>query len=447
MIAVGPSPPILASTAYPALLQALAAAHGHRATIDPADCDIALLGPGNEDHAAWLAAANPGCRVWLLGEDHDAEVIATWQQDAQLANLALVENARSELAHLVLPEFAIVLVQDLAGQLEDAALAALLDWCAGALQPGGLGWFAYDSLPGATALDSLRDIAQAIAAGTDDMGQWDNSALAYFDELDDAGAPLLTEDSVASRVYRRLLALAPSERHRSLFAPDFQPRHMTELAGHCEAAGLRFAGACGRMTEQEDALTAAALLERTDAGADTLSLEQHLCFAMNEARRADLYVRPAEAVPRPASPLCWLGADGARHEFAVDTDWPALERAVAVDGHLPAYGTPPVPGPARRHNTLALHRAIVDERPEVTLAAARVGCGVTVPTEDALWLLARSQAGEDTAPAWAAAEIDRLGKTLVATDSQADIEVILAEAFHDSATRLPAYVRLGLEEW
>lgn len=438
-----------ASAAYPALLQALAATHGHRTSFDRTDDDIALLGPASEDHAAWLAATHPDCRVWLLGEHHDSRAIAAWQREAGLSNLVLVENTLDELAQLMLPEFAIILVRELAGQLADQPLSELLSWCAGAVASGGLVWLCYDSLPGAAALGSLREIASAIAADKDDPASRHDAALAYFDELSRAGAPLLADNNAMSETYRRLLTLSEFERHMALFDDAFRPRHMTQLAGHCEDAGLAFAGACGRILSSEAALRADDLLRLTQAPADTLSIEQHLSFAMNEPRRADLYVRPAADTAAPWPLLHWIAADDADHDREKHRDWAALERAIAVDGHLPGYRTAADSTLASRHNVHALRRAIRDGRPSVDLTAVEAGCAVTVPTQDALWLRARAMAGDEHAAAWAVQEVDGLGKTVVVAHgpSGADAQAVVREAFRVSAARHAAYARFGLDRW
>ena len=425
---------------------ALAAGHGQAPRVDPRDCDIALLGWDCVDHAAALAAANPDCRVWLLGPGHDQQALDDWQQLAALENLSLIDCPLTDLPRLLVPEFAIVAIDRLPNAVEATARAALLDWSAGALREGGLLHIAYDALPGAAPLTMLRDIARAVSdndAGTEArLAQ----ALAYLGALAELEVPLL--DAVGS-CYRFLLASSPEQRVQRLFSTDWSPLHATDLSAICEAAGLTFAGTTGRLhsaaaSSQALELAAAAILPD-----DPLSLEQHLAFAMNDLERGDIYLRAAHRDREiPPIPVRLLSAAGPSRPVVASDGWQALEQAVAHAGILPAPTAATNAIPAGRHNAVALQRAMLGNAEHVTVAAPGIGGGVTLPCLDALLLTARASAGASGHIDWALDYVDRCGKRLNLAGTTLDDDAArqsLAMAFTTQVQpRLPLYASLGL---
>lgn len=421
--------PALSSPVYPAMLVALAAGHGHAALFDPRDCDIALLGPRSGPHAAVLAAANPGCRVWLLGPCHDAGEIALWQEEAALDNLSLVESDIDAIASLLLPDFSLIALNRLANFVDDRTRACLLRCCSDRLTGDGLLHIAYDALPGASSLAILRDIARAVCDENAEPQTRLVQALDYLDELVTDGAPLM--EGQAGHCLRALGALPASLQRQLLLEPDWTALHVTGLSAQCEAAGLAFAGSTSRLLSADAATTAGRLTATAGAATDPLSIEQHLAFAMNDAWRGDLY-RSAD-VPAGDGPLDWL----------------AFEHAVALGSDLPQ---PPGPAPDHastdRFNALALRRAIASDNETVVLASALIGGGVRLSAVDALYLAARQTAGEDDAAGWAADYLNRAGKRIRVPDG--DIETapaaaVLASVFQERArTVLPDLARFGL---
>lgn len=369
--------------------------------------------------------------------------MARWQQQGRLDNLTLVENDLIELPNLVLPKFAMVLVSRLAGELNDADLSALIQWCSESLEPGGLLLIDYPALPGAYAMAALRDLAQAVSGA----GKSIDAAMAYFDELEQLDAPVMATDAMIGPAYEWLLHSSPAMQKSLLFGATFHPRHMTQLALLCEAAGLQFAGACGRLSAPDKAEMTAKLVPIEEADWDNLSLEQHLCFALNESWRSDLFVRPGPAgEDSPWSRLSLWTPSAAFQTIEQGMTWHDLETAVALRGCLPAFTNRRASRAAGQFNAIALQNAVIQDHPSVTLAISGIGCGMNVRTLDALWLRARFEAGESAAVEWATAELDRLHKT-VSDGSANGPDRILAAAFSDSASRLATYVQLGLDQW
>ena len=431
----------LASPFYPALLTTLAGMHGHRASFDPRDTDLALLGPDALHEAAVLAAANPELRVWLLGPGHDADTLSTWQEEAGLDNVCLVANGLDDLDRLLLPEFSMIGLRWLLNDSAPAERRRLLEWCAGKLLAGGLVHLTYDSLPGAAARQLLRDVVLAVGEGEGPERLADG--LAYLDMLRTGGAPLFQPDAGYARALDDLSEAPASVRQRHLLNPDWTPLHVTELSELCEAQALQYAGTSSRMANGSEVNVAAWPMD----GADRLSAEQHLAFVTNDAQRGDLYAKAGSPRAGHGQAVEYLALDPTTTPMQPPLTWQELERSVSM-GLLPAPVRSAAHETARRFNTAATERALFSVDTTVVLAAPALGGGVSVPVLDALYLAARNSATGQGVVAAALAMLERASKSVRAGDAiVSDADAALSASFEDlERDRLTVHVRLGLTE-
>jgi len=326
----------------PPLLRAACALGG--AAPPPEDgFDYCELGCGTGDTVNTLAAAYPAAR--FVGVDFNAEHVALARETAARGGLGNVRFLERDFAELAagdgLPSFDYVCAHGVLAWIAPATRAAMLDFAAAHLAPGGVLYVSYNAMPGWAAVEPLRRLlldASAHVEGTSvDRAR---AGLAVARALADARAEYFESNPAA----REMLATAaqaglPYVAHEYL-GSAWQPRYFADVAAEMAARGLRFAGQLPLyLGDRELALPAssAPLLRGVD---DRLAYERLKDFATNEFFRGDLYRRDGaagdSAAPGEAPARAFL--DGTRFGTLVPAD--AVKRQVRLRHHVLAFEGP-----------------------------------------------------------------------------------------------------------
>jgi SAM-dependent methyltransferase len=499
----------------PALLRAACALGG--APPPPEDAfDYCELGCGTGDTLNTLAAAYPAAR--FVGVDFNGEHVAVARDTAArggLGNARFLERDFADLAAGAssavgapddLPSFDYVAAHGVLAWIAPATRAAMLDFAAARLRPGGVLYVSYNAMPGWAAVEPLRRLlldASAQVEGTSvDRAR---AGLAAARALAEAHAEYFESNPAA----REMLATAeqaglPYVAHEYL-GSAWQPRYFADVAAEMAARDLAFVGQLPLYLGDRDlALPASTAGLLKDVG-DRLAFEHLKDFAINEFFRGDVYRRaggaagrsghdrgaareqdvarafldvtpfgtlvPADAVKRQVRLRHHvLAFEGRLHDALVErlAAAPRTVPELARDPELAAYGADAIreavrrlllgeqvtpmradpPPPAAAYNRAILEQRLSAKTP-VVLASPVAGTGIVVSTLHAVALRLLTGVAPGDRDAWIRAFVARqplslqvAGRPVASADEQA--AVLAQEVDRFARQRLPRLVALGV---
>lgn len=289
----------------------MAAALGPRAPIRPdTGFDYCELGFGQGLTLALMAAANPQARFW--GNDiNPAHVdhVRGLAARAGLGNLMVSDKGFAEYGRTGLPSFDIIALHGVWSWVGPAQRAAIVDFMARHLKPGGVVYLGYNILPGWGQYMPLRELMLAsVKRGAGTLPDRIRAALSLADGLRTAGAAHFQVNPTVSARLDQLLDRPVAYLAHEYFNESWHPTYFTDLAACLAPAGLSLAAqarAADRWEEaarQQDILTAGG----DAAAADPAFAELLRDFLSNRPFRRDLFIR--DGAPVEAGDMAGQGA-------------------------------------------------------------------------------------------------------------------------------------------
>jgi SAM-dependent methyltransferase len=479
----------------PALLRAACSLNGF-APPPADDFDYCELGCGTGDTTNTLAAANPRSR--FAGVDFNAEHVAFARDLAArgaLANASFLEHDLARLEPEATPALDYVCAHGVLSWISPATRAALIDFAAARLRPGGVLYVSYNALPGWAAVEPLRrllrDASESVAGTSVDRAR---HALATARLLSDAGAEYFASNPAAREMLATALQAGPTYAAHEYLGGEWHPMYFADVATEMSARGLRFVGQLPLYLNYRDVTIPLTLMDVLSGVEDRFAFERLKDFAVNEFFRGDLYMKggPARDAATAAAFLdettfgTLVPAANVKREirlrhhvlrYAGDlfdalvarlAERPATVKELASDPALTPFGPDAVrdavlhlllgeqitpmraaTGPA----PTGYNRAILDQRlstsSPVVLASAQAGTGIVVPTLHAVALRLLTGVEPASWPSWIRAFVDRQPLRLQAGDrpvgdKNEQARIIAAEVERFRAARLPKLVALGV---
>jgi SAM-dependent methyltransferase len=479
----------------PPLLRAACALNGF-APPPADDFDYCELGCGAGDTANTLAAAHPRSR--FVGVDFNAEHVAFARDLAARGGLANVRFLECDLARLepdATPPLDYVCAHGVLSWISPATRAALIDFAAARLRPGGVLYVSYNALPGWAAVEPLRrllcDASESVAGTSIDRAR---HALAAARLLCDAGAEYFASNPAAREMLATALQAGPTYAAHEYLGGEWHPMYFADVAAEMSARGLLFAGQLPLYLNYRDVTIPPTLMDVVGGEGDRFAFERLKDFAVNEFFRGDLYRKdgaPRESATASAYldettfgtlvPAAHVKREiHLRHHvlrYAGDlfdslvarlAERPATVPELASDPALASWGSDSIRdavlrlllgeqlAPMRAADVAApaaYNRVILDQRlstsSPVVLASARAETGIVVSTLHAVALRLLTGIEPADQPAWIRAFVDRQPLRLHAgdrpvgdRDEQARILAAEVERFREA--RLPKLVALGV---
>ncbi|NBB83304.1 MAG: methyltransferase domain-containing protein [Alphaproteobacteria bacterium] len=272
-------------------------------------CD---LGCGDGTTVNALAAMNPEAE--FIGIDFNPQHIAQARATAAecgLANARFVETSFVDLAQHDWPQFDFVGMNGIYSWLEEAPTAAVHRFLERHLQPGGLFYAEYTSLPGKSSVVALWRLIQTLVPpeGTDSRERA-RRGLALTEALARRGMAFLNTHRPAANGARSYI----TGRRRSDYQVDhfahnalasgFRPRYFTEMYDEMAAIGLSFAGRCELKLNDLELAVPPAQVPTFQDFKDVRLTELLKDYIRNEQQRHDVFV--AAATPDPAGAAAFL---------------------------------------------------------------------------------------------------------------------------------------------
>jgi SAM-dependent methyltransferase len=478
----------------PALLRAACALNGF-APPPSDDFDYCELGCGTGDTTNTLAAAHPRGR--FVGVDFNSEHVAFARGLAErgaLANVRFLERDFVRLEPDATPALDYVCAHGVLSWIAPATRAALIDFAAARLKPGGLLYVSYNALPGWAAVEPLRrllrDASETVAGTSVERAR---HALAAARLLHDAGAEYFASNPAAKEMLATALQAGPTYAAHEYLGGEWHPMYFADVATEMSARGLRFVGQLPLYLNYRDVTIPATAADVFRGLEDRFAFERLKDFAVNEFFRGDVYMKggpprdgatarayldetsfgtlvPATGVKREvhlrhhvlrydgdlfdalfarlAERRCTvteLGSDRGLAPWGADAIRDAVLRLLLGEQVMPMRtADDPVP-------TL-YNRAILEQRlstgSPVVLASPRAGTGIVVSTLHAVALRLLTSVDPAGWDAWIRAFVDRQPLRLHAgdravTDRSEQARILAGEVDKFRVARLPKLVALG----
>jgi len=294
----------------PALISVTAAIGGFNPPAPTGKFTYCDLGCGDGTTLNAIASLHP--RASFVGIDFNPSHIATAKEtaeQAQLDNIRFIEASFTELPQLDLPQFDYVAANGIYPWLEEEQAQAVRDFLSEKLQPGGLFYVEYTSLPGKISVAPLWQLIQTLVPPD-----------AYDDSRDRAEAGLNLVETLAKRGMNYLAAHRPAAngarsyiqgRKRDPYRVDhfahnamasgFRPRYFTEMYDEMAASGLTYAGRVETaLNEIELSVSPAQVPTFQDYKGDTRLTELLKDYIRNEQQRHDVFVNKGTPEPEAA---------------------------------------------------------------------------------------------------------------------------------------------------
>ena len=273
----------------PLWLGAVIAALGH---VPPAGgagwCEI---GCGRGFGATLLAAANPGLR--FTGIDLNPDHIAQAKARADAAGISNLRFLCADIRDLGddLGRFDQIVTHGLLSWVPPGVRAAVVDFTARHLSPGGLAALHYMAAPGGDVFRAFHAVFRSVADHPDPVAE----GMRLLTGLRGAGAGFFALHPHAGQTLDNLLREDPAYVAHEYLNPDFHPLPFASVAGPLAEAGLHWRGSATPVENIDTVSLPAAALPLIRAEADPLRREGLKDLARNQALRSDLFTRPGAA--------------------------------------------------------------------------------------------------------------------------------------------------------
>jgi SAM-dependent methyltransferase len=479
----------------PGLLRAAAALNGF--TPPPADAfDYCELGCGTGDTTNTLAAAHPRGR--FVGIDFNAEHVAFARGLAArggLANVRFLERDFADLAGEALPELDYIAAHGVMSWIAPATRAALLDFAAARLKPGGILYVTYNAMPGWAAVEPLRRLMLDTSAGVEGTSvDRARHGVEIARLLCASGAEYFLRNPAAREMLETVLRMGLVYAAHEYFVAHWQPMYFAEVAAEMTRRDLGFVGQLPLYLNYRDLTIPPAAMDLFRRVSDRASFESLKDFAINEFFRGDLYVKSCPPCDPEATRLYLettpfgtlvpperilrevrlrhhvLGFEGPLFERLIErlaagactlsdlAGDPALAAAgddavrlgvlqLLLGGQVTPMqgGTHAVPGV---YNRMILEQRLSTTDP-VVLASPVAGTGVVVPTLQAVCLRLLTEIAPADREPWIRAFVARQPVRLTVRDQAVETEdeqaqVLARELEKFRVSHLPKLVALGV---
>jgi SAM-dependent methyltransferase len=413
------------------------------------------LGCGDGFTLNLLAAQYPDSR--FIGIDLNPEHVAlgtALARDGGLQNVTLIEGGFEEWRRFDLPEFDYVVMHGVWAWISEAARASVIDLIAARLKPGGLAYVSYNAYPGWASVAPLRQflLDYTRSMGGDTLANV-AATIRHLQDLRAKGAAYFKDNPAASGMLDDLLKKDIRYVAHEIYVPYWSPQSFAAVARQMRGASLSFVGSGALQHNYARSSVRAEFLPLLLKESDRERAELHRDYINNTFFRRDVFAKlPADAprqdpvrlleaipfgttvaladirrsAPLPEGEMALEGepfetlrralAEGAKHisELAA---LPALRGApaagIAGAVQIMATGSQIVPfarvgvppRPAEDWDIpLALNRRLIAKPigtdPYLLLVAPALGSVTLVPRDEALVLLAVTEA-HDNAADWA----------------------------------------------
>ncbi|WP_114285488.1 class I SAM-dependent methyltransferase [Candidatus Halocynthiibacter alkanivorans] len=259
-------------------------------------CD---LGCGNGVSLNFLAAAYP--HATFYGVDFNAGHIINAQSMAEEAGLTNIHFINASFEQYELsnpPKFDYIALHGIyswVGVEIRGQIRSLIDQC---LNPGGLVYLSYNTLPGWSTLTPLWKMMQSyITAVEGDSIAKVKIGLENIAALRDAGAGYFRTNPSASRFLDKLLARDPHYVAHEFCNGCFEPQYFRDVAYEMADIGLSFAGNAKIRRNNPDNVTSRKQKPHLEAAPNALERESRASFMRNESFRRDIYIRDRSKAP------------------------------------------------------------------------------------------------------------------------------------------------------
>ncbi len=257
---------------------------------DFAYCD---LGCGNGVSVNLLAPMFP--KGSFHGVDFNAEHIENANQLAQagkLDNATFVDASFSDYASDDPPKFDFIALHGIYSWVSEEVRVQIRDLIDRTLNPGGLVYVCYNTLPGWSELIPLWRMMQSYTkAETGNSVDRAQKALRTISVMRDHGARYFRDNPSASNYLDRLIARDPNYVAHEFCNQIFEPMYFEDVARGLKDLGLSFAGTMKTHRNDVRNILPSDLLSFVDSASDPIEAEARRSLMRNEFFRRDLYVR------------------------------------------------------------------------------------------------------------------------------------------------------------
>ncbi len=252
-----------------------------------------------------LAAANP--QAQFFGVDFNTEHIRKARSTAKTAsldNVTYLEASFEDLAAHDLPTFDFISMQGTYSWLSPEVEAAAVRFVGKHLNPGGLFYVDYMSLPGKAAIAPLWMLMRSLTRGhPGNSAQRTRDGLQTLRQLIDEGSRFFEANPPAAEVLeatRNRIEQDPgyvnAVAHHAL-SEHWSPRYFTDVAAQFHDAGLRFAGSAFLAHNDLDLVIPPSLRPFFEGLEDPDLVELLKDYVLNQQQRQDVFIKDAQADP------------------------------------------------------------------------------------------------------------------------------------------------------
>ena len=484
----------------PSRLQFVTLLRGVGASCDVADTFTYVeLGCGNGLSTALLAAANP--RGQFIGVDFNPTHIHRAKQLAakgRVDNVTFLEHSFAELKDRDLPQADIIALHGVYSWINDENRSHIRDFVRRQLNPAGIVYLSYNSMPGQAQIAPLqRLLLEHAAAGAGSLEQKARGSIEFARGLAEAGGNYFRFNPRALERLKNFEKRDPSYLLHEYFNDSWSLFYHADVARELAEAKLSYVGSAHLIFNFDQLVLRPQLLEIVSQFGDRTLAETIKDFAINNSFRRDVFVRGATpmddrerlralgrtrfALARPRSrcelkaetPAGELSMQEAAHVPVLDAlaagpmtfdellRTPGLEmrerdqvrQAVlvmcAIDNVAPAL---PVAGEKERRKSAARFNAFMLTKASSSgaarvLASPVLGSGVMVSQAEQLFLIARLKKLDPVD--YASKKILAAGGTVMRegnpVSDKAEIAALLRKNEQEFfAERLPHLIQLGV---
>lgn len=255
------------------------------------------LGCGPGETTAVLAACNPTGQ--FLGIDLNETHIEWGRTLASKSRLHNVEFLAADICELdlsSLPMFDFITMHGLYSWVPTPVQAAVRNFIAKRLKPGGVVYVSYNTLPGWGAVSGMqrffRDLTPTDSSGPDTI-KHAQDAIALLLEMEEKGAPFFKENPTAADILKRLPTHDIRYVTHEYLSPDWRPRYFVDVCGEMESAGLQYVGHGNIGDNNPDYTVTEELVPILKSAADWKTRETLGDFMTNRFFRRDVYIKPS----------------------------------------------------------------------------------------------------------------------------------------------------------
>jgi len=253
------------------------------------------IGCGHGFTSNLLAAANPQGSFFAndFNPTHirNARALAA---DAGLTNVTFLENSFEELEKADLPQFDFITLHGVYSWVSEGARRAIVDFIRRKLNPGGLVYISYNSMPGWASMGPVQRLLSEYAAMV--PGPTDRKfrqAVEFAQKLNDKGARFFAANpSAAARLEDLKKRPVKYLLHEYMNAHWYIPYH-ADVVREMSEAKLTFVGSWELFQQFDEFCVTEDLRTVLEEVADPVRRETFRDLAVNKQFRKDVFVRGA----------------------------------------------------------------------------------------------------------------------------------------------------------